>query len=239
LNPNKPSKKKTITRLIKEGRSDQEIVQQTGTTQNYLNKVRTQQKKEPMKKGDTQKKISSIKTIQQPSVKSESQQADEPVQQEKGKDLFTMSIDDAEALYAAPAEVMQLLLKTRELPEERIKTQGKRIYNFLLKHQINIPYVEILLLMTGAAADYGSIIRDYMIEQKKQRMLELPKPPPAKVKEVTPAAETKPSDTGVASKLIDKIPGKPNININELAKKNVTASPVMKEEKKIKDNASP
>ena len=222
---------------MKEGRSDQEIATQTGTSQNYINKVRTQQKKEPMTKGDTQKKTSIIKTIQQPPSKASVQPAEDQPKQEDGqkKELFTMSLDDAEALYASPAEVMQLILHTKELPEERVKAQGKRLFNFLQKHQINIPYVEIVLLMAGAVADYGMIVKDYMAEQQKKRMLAPPPKPPVKVKEVTPEQHIKKADP-VASKLIDRIPvvkpdpDKPKMSFDELAKKNVTANPVMKKE---------
>ena len=209
-NPNKPSKKKSIVKLLKEGRSDSEIASQTGTSQNYINKVRTQQKKQPITKGDTtsQKKTSTIKTVQQPASKVSSPPP-EPVQDDgQKKDLFTMSLEDAEALYASPAEVMALILHTKNIPEDRVKCQGKRLFNFLQKHQINIPYVEIVLLMAGAAADYGTIIKDYMAEQNKKKMLALPKPPPVKVKEVTPEQYKKKSDP-IASKLIDKIPVKP------------------------------
>ena len=89
--------------------------------------------------------------------------------------------------------------------------------------------------MAGAVADYGMIIKDYMAEQQKKRLLAPPPKPPVKVKEVTPEQHVKKADPA-ASRLIDNIPkakpdlDKPKMTFDELAKKKETANLVMKKE---------
>jgi len=206
--------KEQVIKLHREGKSQKEIVEITGRKKNvissYYSKYKDEFNKtgmEPVKKL-VEKKKAKITVQQEPRPPSTEESA--PQQAGGEAPQFLMTQQDAEAIYAAPAEVLHIILGTPNIPEERVKLQGTRLYSFLERHNINIPYAELLLLITGMVADYAKIIRELMIKHKKETEAKREaREKKASVPQVTPETEKKEFPTLTpeeAEKFIDKIP---------------------------------
>jgi len=109
------------------------------------------------------------------------------------EEAFAMTLEDAKAIYVAPAEVLNIILNTPNIPEGRVTLQGTRLYNFFRKYNIQLPWAELVLLMTGYVADYAKIVREYwMRKREKIKAKAAEKEAKPSVPELTPEAEGKP-----------------------------------------------
>jgi len=164
------TRKQQILELYEQGKTSREIAEILKIKRGYAaaviskHKKTLQQKKEPA----IVKEKAEITVEHEPGPPPEFEV--QPAVEEAAE--FTMTVEDAEALYAAPAEVLHLILGTPLLPEDRIKLQGSRLYNFLKKHNIQLPYAELMLLITGMVADYGKIIASVFTRKQVKKVEE-------------------------------------------------------------------
>ena len=73
------------------------------------------------------------------------------------KDKFELEVRECEVLYGTLIEIGHSLKSKKEskpLPEQRVKRQGKILYEIFKRYDVQIPNIDLAVLAVGAVADW-------------------------------------------------------------------------------------